>query len=83
MLQGYERGDGTLVAYSLGNFVFDGFSFSRAAPDSAILDVTLTMDGVTDVRWIPVVVERGLPRLAEGADAERVLGRLARVAPGD
>ena len=64
----------SFVAYSLGNFVFDGFT--PPFHDSAILDVTLTRDGVADVRWIPVLLEDGIPRLASGRDAERILRRV-------
>jgi poly-gamma-glutamate capsule biosynthesis protein CapA/YwtB (metallophosphatase superfamily) len=75
VLQGYKRGPNTLIAYSLGNFVFD--RFVAPATDSVILDVTLTADGVTQVRWIPVLLaDNGIPRLATGADAARILRRL-------
>ena len=74
VLQGYRwRGD-HLIAYSLGNFVFDQLTADES--DSAILDVTLTLEGVTELRWIPVLIRNGLPFLAEGSDAERVLRRL-------
>lgn len=74
VLQGYLRTDDTLVAYSLGNFVFD--QFEGRPNDSVILDVTLTADGVSEARWIPVIVRDGFPHLAEGEDADRILGRL-------
>ena len=73
-LQGYERGQDTLIAYSVGNFVFD--YFTGRPNDTAILDVTLTADGVRSVDWIPAVIERGFPRPAVGAEIQRVLGRL-------
>jgi poly-gamma-glutamate synthesis protein (capsule biosynthesis protein) len=74
VLQGYARRDDTLVAFSLGNFVFA--RFEGAPNDSAILDLTLTPDGVASLAWIPVVVKGGIPRPATGADAERILRRL-------
>lgn len=74
VLQGYQRTDQTLVAFSLGNFVFD--QFEGRPNDSVILDVTLTADGVSEVRWIPVVVRNGFPHLAEGEDADRILARV-------
>lgn len=66
----------TYVAWSLGNFLFDGFETVPGARDSAILDVTLTRDGVRSVRWHPVVIRNGFPRPARGADATRILARL-------
>jgi poly-gamma-glutamate synthesis protein (capsule biosynthesis protein) len=74
VLQGYAIRDGTLVAFSLGNFLFA--RFDGAANDSAILDVTLTAEGVTSVDWIPLVIEGGIPRPAVGPEIPRVLNRL-------
>jgi poly-gamma-glutamate synthesis protein (capsule biosynthesis protein) len=71
VLQGYRRGDNTLIAYGLGNFVFPGYD--GRALDSAILDVTLTADGVTHFAWIPIVIRKALPHPAAGDDAERIL----------
>jgi poly-gamma-glutamate capsule biosynthesis protein CapA/YwtB (metallophosphatase superfamily) len=73
-LQGYAATAHTLVAYSLGNFVFD--SFTGVSNDSVILDVTLTASGVSSFRWIPVVVYRGRPRLAVGDEVPRILARI-------
>jgi hypothetical protein len=50
--------------------------FHDASNDSAILDVTLTAEGVATLSWIPVVIERGLPRPAVGAEIQRVMSRL-------
>jgi poly-gamma-glutamate synthesis protein (capsule biosynthesis protein) len=77
VLQGFQRTDDTLAAFSLGNFVFD--LFEGRSNDSVILDVTLSAAGVTDVRWIPVIVRNGFPQLAEGEDADRILTRLVQI----
>ena len=75
VLQGYHRSGGTLIAYSTGNFVFDLMTGPEA--DTAILDVTLTAAGVTSLRWVPVHLDaRGLPKLAHGKTAARILKRL-------
>ncbi len=74
VLQGYRAGDHTLIAYSLGNFVFPGYT--GRAKDSAILDVTLSADGVTGFDWIPIVIRDALPQPATGADTERILSVL-------
>ncbi len=74
VLQGYRNGDHTLIAYSLGNFVFPGYT--GAATDSAILDVTLSAQGVESFNWIPIEVDKALPRPAKGAEIERILARL-------
>jgi poly-gamma-glutamate synthesis protein (capsule biosynthesis protein) len=77
VLQGYRHGPGTLVAYSLGNFVFN--YFTGAPNDTAILDVTLTAAGVQSVNWIPVVVQNGVPRPARGDEITRILHRLPQL----
>jgi poly-gamma-glutamate synthesis protein (capsule biosynthesis protein) len=80
VLQGYVARNHTLIAYSLGNFVFDGFS--GVANDSVILDVTLSSAGVESFRWIPVVVTiSGRPRLAIGDEIPRILARIPDLSP--
>ncbi|HUG85594.1 MAG TPA: CapA family protein, partial [Euzebya sp.] len=49
VLQGVEEVDGTLVAYSLGNFLFYGRT--PAARQSGVLTVTLGSEGVLDHTW--------------------------------
>lgn len=71
VLQGYMSRGSTLVAFSLGNFLFA--RFNGAANDSAILDVTVTAAGVTSFDWFPVVLEGGIPRPAVGSERARVL----------
>ena len=71
-----RRSGTTMVAWSLGNFVFDGFATVPGARDSAILDVTLTRQGVSSVRWHPVVIRGGFPQPATGSDRRRILRRL-------
>jgi poly-gamma-glutamate synthesis protein (capsule biosynthesis protein) len=62
VLQEVEAYGGGLIAYSLGNFVFDGFD--PPSNDSAILEVDLTRDGPVAYRLVPVSVVDGLPQLA-------------------
>ncbi|MGB4863195.1 MAG: CapA family protein, partial [Tepidiformaceae bacterium] len=64
VLQEVEEYGGGLIAYSLGNFVFDGFDGS--ANETAILEVTLSASGVESWKLVPVdIVKNGLPRLRE------------------
>lgn len=74
ILQRAELYHGGLIAYSLGNFVFDGF----AAPEnySAVLSVSLSAAGVVGYEWLPMVVENGLPRPAVGKESAAVLALL-------
>ena len=63
VLQPVEEYGGGLIAYSLGNFVFDGFD--SPANDSAILLVELTAEGVASHELLPVRIVNGLPHLAD------------------
>jgi len=74
VLQGYRLGDHTLIAYSLGNFVFPGYYGD--ALYSAILDVTLSAQGVESFSWIPIVLAKALPRPASGAEIDWITDRL-------
>ncbi len=78
VLQVATRTGHSMVAWSLGNFLFDGFGTISGALDSAILDVTLDQGGVQSVRWHPVVLRDGFPRPATGADRRRILHRLGQ-----
>ncbi|MCC6192404.1 MAG: CapA family protein [Anaerolineales bacterium] len=75
VLQRPEAYNGGLIVYSLGNFVFDGFS--GLASQSAIFTATLTPAGVEAFSWVPIVVEGGLPRLATDAEAALILPQIA------
>lgn len=76
VLQRGRRMGSRVVAWSLGNFVFDGFATVPGGRDSVILDVTLGPSGVTSARWHPVVVRGGFPQPAGGGDRRRILSRL-------
>ena len=77
VLQGYRRTGDTLIAYSLGGFVFD--YFTGRPNDTAILDVTLGPSGVESLNWIPIVIQGGFPRPAVGAEIPRIMARLKAI----
>ena len=83
VLQGYRHEDGRFTAWSLGNFVFDGFGDDHAAQRSAILTMTLDEDRVTGIVWTPVAVTDGLPiALDPGSEEGRsVLDHLEALPP--
>ena len=74
VLHGYRLGENTLIAYSIGNFVFD--YFTGRMNDTAILDVTLSADGVESFDWIPIRIRRGFPTPAVGDEIPRIMGQL-------
>jgi len=79
VLQPVEEYNGGLIAYSLGNFVFDGFA--PPATYSAVLSATLTTEGVVAYEWAPVVISHGLPWPATPAEAEIIVSQLAPGSP--
>ena len=74
VLHGYKQTQSTLIAYSIGNFVFDYFTGRKN--DTAILDVTLSADGVESLDWIPIRIRNGFPTPAVGAEIPRILSQL-------
>lgn len=80
VLQGLEwtdRGSGTrpcLVAYSLGNFVFD--QQTRGAGDTAMLLCDLTRGGLVSARLVPFETREAHPTAVPADDAARILSRL-------
>ncbi|HYF66082.1 MAG TPA: CapA family protein, partial [Herpetosiphonaceae bacterium] len=79
VLQGAETRGGQLIAWSLGNFVFDGFAGTPSV-DSAILHITLDRRGVSAFRWSPVRLIDGYPQpLDSEGEGAAILANLARL----
>jgi poly-gamma-glutamate synthesis protein (capsule biosynthesis protein) len=74
VLQRVEEYNDGLIVYNLGNFVFDGFA--QPSNYSAIFSATLTPTGVSDYSFVPVMVDRGVPRLATEEEATVIMARL-------
>jgi poly-gamma-glutamate synthesis protein (capsule biosynthesis protein) len=66
-----------LVAYSLGNLVFD--QRRAATRKGLVVAITAGPEGVREARLVPVMLEGGFPRVAEGGDADAILGEVARL----
>ncbi|HKS29373.1 MAG TPA: CapA family protein, partial [Pyrinomonadaceae bacterium] len=67
-----------LVAYSLGNFVFDSPRWlGKRVTESAVLRFRLSRAGVVKAELLPVVLEDYLPRPANSTEARSILSRLA------
>ena len=70
VLQQIERYHGGLIAYSLGNFVFD--QYAGIANASIILRVVLNRTGVQSYSTIPVLIFNGLPQLTTDKDVPAI-----------
>lgn len=77
VLQGHRLEEGQLTAWSLGNFVFDGFQDPETTR-SVVLTVQLDRDGLTDTRWTPVQLVDSYPEALDpdGAEGRAVLEHL-------
>jgi len=77
-VQGVERVRGALVAYSLGNFVFD-MDFMRETQEGGMLELRFRGSSLARARLVPVVIGCDFaPRVARGARAEVILERVRR-----
>ncbi len=74
VLQAVEMLDGALVAYSLGNSLFDQpFIDTR---QGAILHITLDRGSITAVEAIPTVIRQGRVQPASGDEVAAILNQL-------
>jgi poly-gamma-glutamate capsule biosynthesis protein CapA/YwtB (metallophosphatase superfamily) len=76
LLQPIQQYHGGLIAYSLGNFVFDQYKGIEDA--SIILRVKLDRSGFLSYDYVPVLIENGLPVLTS---IDNVRGIQTLVAP--
>jgi poly-gamma-glutamate capsule biosynthesis protein CapA/YwtB (metallophosphatase superfamily) len=76
VLQRVEWVGETLVAYSLGNFLFDQ-PYPADCRWGAVLRVVVRDDRIVAVDALPTVVQRGRVRRAASEDAAAILARLA------
>jgi poly-gamma-glutamate synthesis protein (capsule biosynthesis protein) len=66
----------SLIAYSLGNFVFDQRRYGAMTSNTAILRCTLNKRGVVSAEVVPVKIEKCRPRPATEEEAKTILTRL-------
>jgi hypothetical protein len=80
VIRGVENYRGRMIAYSLGNFVgYHTLGGGGVLSDSAILHVTLDPRGrVLAARWIPIVLDGGLPRSDPSDASAHLVAALSR-----
>ena len=79
ILQGIEQYHGGLIAYSLGNFVFD--QYKGVVNATIILRVVLDRSGVVSHDYFPVLIDNGLPHLITEQDAPAIGTLIAPLNP--
>lgn len=73
ILQGIHRYNDGVIAYGLGNFLFN----IEGPPETAILNVWLDQNGVRQLELLPAIIqEHGQPRLAELWETGPILSRV-------
>jgi poly-gamma-glutamate capsule biosynthesis protein CapA/YwtB (metallophosphatase superfamily) len=79
VIQGLELYHDRLIAYSLGDFVWD--HYSRQTGEAFVLRVTVPREGLPSAELVPVYLDEvtGVPSPVTGDDAEAILTRLARL----
>lgn len=79
VLQSVEVIDGTIVFYSLGNFVFDqGWSITR---ETVLPIITLQPTGEVKIQLHPMLIKEGIPHRLKRSEAyyrKRIFNRLKR-----
>jgi poly-gamma-glutamate synthesis protein (capsule biosynthesis protein) len=79
VIQGLEVYRDRLIAYSLGDFVFD--HYKRATGEAFVLQATLNHTGPPSARIIPVYLSDpyGIPAPVTGKEADVILDRLTKL----
>ena len=79
VIQAVEYYNGKLIAYSLGDFVFD--HYSRKTGEAFILEAELGPNGVANARAVPVYLDDtyGVPDYVTGREATVILERLKTI----
>jgi poly-gamma-glutamate capsule biosynthesis protein CapA/YwtB (metallophosphatase superfamily) len=70
ILQSIEEYHGGLIAFSLGNFVFDDYKGISNA--SIILQVILNQQGVQGYKYVPVLIQDGIPVITKVDNARGI-----------
>ena len=77
VFQGLDQIDSMLTAYSLGNFIFDGFSIPTGW--SIILSVTIRADKTLVYETIPIIRDKNFrPQIAEGSQKAELLNEIQK-----
>lgn len=78
-----EEARPSLIAYSLGNFVFDAQrAWDKRLVESVVLRCRLSARGLESAEVVPVVLEGFRPRPASDDESQSILARLVRLSAG-
>lgn len=80
VLQGLALGEEGIIAYSLGNFIFD--QTTEATRGGLILEAACDRQGVRQLRVTPLLITDEQPQVAGGEEARRIRRLLAAISQG-
>ncbi|MGE5404367.1 MAG: CapA family protein [Candidatus Saccharibacteria bacterium] len=78
IIQGFERYKKGLIAYSLGNFIFDQ-NIYKYTQQGLMLDATLKPHEIQNITITPVYIKLSQPLVMRGPDAEALLKDVSRL----
>ena len=80
IIQGIEKYQNGLIAYSLGNFQFNPEVSQSKTNNSIILSLDFNKDKLVDYNVIPIVIDEDfLPCIVEGQDEDRLLHFISEI----
>lgn len=86
VLQGFQLvtrsngGSPAIVAYSLGNFLFDSpVKLNRRVGESVLLKLQVGKHGLVAAEAVPIIIENYRPVFADGINRNQILARLNRL----
>jgi poly-gamma-glutamate synthesis protein (capsule biosynthesis protein) len=75
VLQGVEEYNNGIIAYSMGNFVFD--MWQRKMRESMILSCNISKDGIEDFEIVPAIIDKNFrPLLLDGTEKEELESKI-------
>jgi poly-gamma-glutamate synthesis protein (capsule biosynthesis protein) len=75
VLQGVEQYNDGIIAYSMGNFVFD--MWQRKMRESMIFSCNISKDGIDDYEILPAMIDENFrPNLLKGTDKETLKAKI-------
>ncbi len=80
VIQGLAFGEEGVIAYSLGNFIFD--QTPEATRQGLILEAACDHQGVRQLRCTPITIKDEQPQVAKGDEARRLMRLLYTVSEG-
>lgn len=75
VLQGFESYNGTLIAHSLGNFIFDLY-YPETMP-TIVLTLEMDKDGIVGYTFVPAWIDDWIPHPATGQLGREIMDRMA------